>query len=399
MVEVVLLGMSYKNKKREKQTETTLETRHKRMLQEIDQDKKRLPEKKKQLQTVINKLNKLHKKYGYNFDEEVIDQVHTLEMKQSRLEREINEIESKTEENYYNNTGDLLFQYYESFKNIECEEDPNSNSSVSSEEEVGNRKSILNYLSGSSKSNSVQHQRKQMLNNYLERVDKNFMREDIKNENYKKCADCGRECTLNSNESLLECHHCGRTTFIYIDCDKPSYKDPPPEQSNYAYKEINHFKEWLAYAQAKESTEIPSHIYNLILLEIKKNRIKNMAKLTKTHIRGYLKKLKQAKYYEHAPLILMKLTNIAPLRFSDYLEKRLIDMFTEVLMVYRHVKPDDRTNFFSYSYILYKFLELLGYDDYKNYFALFKGNENLKKQDRIFSKICEVLRWQFIPSI
>jgi hypothetical protein len=124
-----------------------------------------------------------------------------------------------------------------------------------------------------------------------------------------------------------------------------------------------------------------------------------LARLTKQHIRDFLRKIGFAKYYEHSPLILMKLTNMPPIRISDHLEKRLIDMFTEVLMVYRSVKPDDRTNFFSYSYILYKFLELLEFDEYKEYFTLFKGNENLKNQDKIFANICKILRWQFIPSI
>ena len=76
-----------------------------------------------------------------------------------------------------------------------------------------------------------------------------------------------------------------------IDSDKPSYKDPPKEISYFAYKRINHFNEWLAQFQAKETTDIPDKVYDQILLEIKKERIENMADL-KTKIKNYPKKIK-----------------------------------------------------------------------------------------------------------
>ena len=54
-----------------------------------------------------------------------------------------------------------------------------------------------------------------------------------------------------------------------IDSNKPSYKNPPNEVAYFSYKRINHFNEWLAQFQAKESTDIPSDVYDKIILEIK----------------------------------------------------------------------------------------------------------------------------------
>ena len=48
----------------------------------------------------------------------------------------------------------------------------------------------------------------------------------------------------------------------------------------------------LAQFQAKESTQIPNELYDKILLEIKKERITNMADLTPIKVRDILKKLK-----------------------------------------------------------------------------------------------------------
>lgn len=405
VVNTFLFMSKYKNnKKRSTQTQTTLEAKHKKILADFHKQRKQLPEKEKLLNNIKKKLAKLNKKSISELDEKTLDKIHKLELKEKNIEKDITDIKNNNDINkYYNETGDILFQYYDSY-NLDSVDDQisiNSSDSSNSDENKSGQKLILNFINKDVKNmdSTVQHKRKKLLEKYLHRVDKNYINIKDKDENYIKCPQCNKERTLNSAESLLVCHKCGNTEFIYIDCDKPSYKDPPPEQSNYAYKEINHFKEWLAYAQAKESTDIPSEIFYKILLEIKKRKIKNLAILTKQHMRDFLRKIGFSKYYEHSPLILMKLTNMPPIRISDHLEKRLIDMFTEVLMVYRSVKPDERTNFFSYSYILYKFLELLEFDEYKDYFTLFKGNENLKNQDKIFSKICKILRWQFIPSI
>lgn len=50
-------------------------------------------------------------------------------------------------------------------------------------------------------------------------------------------------------------------------------------------------------------------------------------------------------------------------------------------------------------YTLYKLCELLGEDKYLQFFPLLKSNEKLYKQDQIWKKICQDLRWEFIPSV
>lgn len=50
-------------------------------------------------------------------------------------------------------------------------------------------------------------------------------------------------------------------------------------------------------------------------------------------------------------------------------------------------------------YTLYKFCELLGEDEYLQYFPLLKSNEKLYAQDQIWRKICRDLRWEYIPSV
>ena len=72
-------------------------------------------------------------------------------------------------------------------------------------------------------------------------------------------------------------------------------------------------------------------------------------------------------------------------------------MFLAVQPAFDKHKTSERKNFLSYSYILYKFLELLGYSQILGAFSL-KGKDKLAKQDLIFAKIANELNWNFMPS-
>jgi hypothetical protein len=74
-------------------------------------------------------------------------------------------------------------------------------------------------------------------------------------------------------------------------------------------------------------------------------------------------------------------------------------MFKDIQAPFEKHCPPERKNFLSYSYVLYKFCELLGEDEYLEYFPLLKSKEKLYNQDVLFRKICEELRWEFIPTI
>ena len=45
-----------------------------------------------------------------------------------------------------------------------------------------------------------------------------------------------------------------------------------PSIQRFSYQRKNHFKEWLYQLQAKEVTQIPDTVIELLLLELKRNR-------------------------------------------------------------------------------------------------------------------------------
>jgi predicted amidophosphoribosyltransferase len=243
--------------------------------------------------------------------------------------------------------------------------------------------------------------RDKLLEQYLLKVDPEHARSsnELQNDSYGECPDCQKEMTFSANEALFTCTECGYQEAVLIDSDKPSYKDPPREVSYYAYKRINHFNEWLAQFQAKESTEIPQEVYDAICAELKKERIMDYRLLSRLKVREILKKLKYNKYYEHVPHIINRLNGQHAPVMPRETEEKLRSMFREIQPAFQKHCPKDRSNFLSYSYVLYKFCELLSMDEYLSSFPLLKNRDKLYVQDKIWEKICEELKWQFIRSI
>jgi hypothetical protein len=155
----------------------------------------------------------------------------------------------------------------------------------------------------------------------------------------------------------------------------------------------------ISQIQGKETTDIPDEIYDKILVEIKKQKITNMANLTTKKIKEILKKIGTKKYYEHTTHIIYKLNGLPTPHFDHELEDKLRSMFKQIQPLFVKYAPHDRKNFLSYPYVLYKFAQLLGRDEYLNYFTLLKSREKLHQQDMIWKKICAELAWQFIPSL
>jgi len=243
--------------------------------------------------------------------------------------------------------------------------------------------------------------REVLLEKYLRRVDPEHARAAVTSfeDPHGLCEACDKEMTFSANEALFFCDSCGHQEFVLIDSDKPSYKDPPREVTYYAYKRINHFNEWLAQFQAKESTEIPEDIFQAILDELKKERITNTEGIKPSKVREILKKLKCTNFYEHVPYILNRINGKTAPVMSREVEERLRFMFKEIQSSFIKHCPKNRSNFLSYSYVLYKFCELLELDSYLQCFPLLKNRDKLYNQDKIWEKICADLRWQFIKSI
>jgi ribosomal protein L37E len=320
---------------------------------------------------------------------------------------------------YYLRTGDILYNYYDIQDQIQqgtatfTSNKAKPGSILAILEEVAQEKTLDSVLDsfqldssndGSEPAPSNEKksfQRHQLLNEYLHLEDPAMGRnnQDEYDDPWTLCERCGNEMNMCLNEANLTCAKCGHQEFILVDSDKPSYKDPPREICYYAYKKINHFNEWLAQFQAKESTEIPADIYDEILIQLKKERITNMGSLKPTKLREILRKMKCSKYYEHIPHIINRLNGQNAPFMSREDEEKLRHMFREIQPSFKKHCPKGRRNFLSYGYVLYKFCELLEMDEYLACFPLLKNRDKLYLQDKTWEQICSDMKWGYIRTV
>jgi hypothetical protein len=312
--------------------------------------------------------------------------------------------ESKDVFDYYLKTGNILYNYYD----IQDKISKGNTEMLSSKRRPG---TIFEALEAASDEPIVRQRnippmsnyqnREKLLTDYLQIMNPERARvqSDETMDSFGECTQCGTEMILSMNEAFLACPNCAHQLPLLIDSDKPSYKDPPREVSYYAYKRINHFNEWLAQFQAKESTEIPQDVYDAILMELKKERITNMATLKPSKLRDILKKLGLNKYYEHNAHILNRLSGRAAPVMSREDEERLRFMFREIQPSFQKHCPPDRSNFLYYPYVLYKFCELLEMDEFLPCFPLLKNRDKLYAHDKTWKLICQDLNWEFIRTL
>lgn len=131
---------------------------------------------------------------------------------------------------------------------------------------------------------------------------------------------------------------------------------------------------------------------------MKRTRICENGNITIVDMKTILKKLRLQKYYEHSSYIISKITKKPPPVLSREMDEKIRQMFAEIQEPFAKYCPPERTNFLNYSYVLYKFMELLHLDEFKSYFPLLKSREKLMAHDDIWEKICADLGWRFYPS-
>jgi transcription initiation factor IIE alpha subunit len=356
-------------------------------------------EREKQVGELESTINELEDKIQLSDD----IQYEKNEQQIKNLQKEIEKRKGGNEVyDYFLNAGELLYQYYDVQERINNGAEGVSKNSMY-KSKPGDILSSLQSASDVPAAAPVGERlrRDKILETYLQKVDPEHARSttEVLNDPYGECDECNVEMIFSQNEALFTCPKCGYQEFVLIDSDKPSYKDPPREVSYYAYKRINHFNEWLAQFQAKESTEIPVYVYDEIVDELKKERISDYNSLKPSKIKEILRKLHYNKYYEHVPHILNRLNGENAPVMSREIEEKLRFMFKEIQPSFQTHCPKGRSNFLSYSYVLYKFCELLELDEYLPCFPLLKNRDKLYIQDKIWKLICQDLRWQYIRSI
>ena len=237
--------MSFKDKPLKKivaDTRVTIDALHNDIIKDFDKEKQEYNEN-------LKLKEQLEVEYKENKSDEIL-------IKLNEVKKKIKSFKPEKEIDYYLDTGMLLTDYYE-------KKDGNY-------KQENKEITVLDFMN--KKKESKKDEKDQLINTYMSTIDDNILPTNTE-YNIEQCPICDLVLVMKHVESRLVCEKCGYTENIIIHSEKISYKDPPRESSYFAYKRINHFNEWLAQFQAKETTDIPKYVFDNIILELKKELI------------------------------------------------------------------------------------------------------------------------------
>ena len=248
--------MSFKEKGKDKNkkntTQISIDGKHNEIMKQFENEKNSLHKLKNKMNQLNNELEKLKKIPNSEISDEDIHKRFEITDKLEEITKKIKIIESNDDINkYYLNTAHILFHYYNKSNNTsqpkvkgltnnnDIKQDPLS-------------KSILHYFKNNSNEGepeqiptmNINNNKTQLLDKFLSYVDSKSITDKNKDEDIEICLDCNIQKLIISSEGLMICPNCRVQEYILIDCDKPSYKEPPKEISYFAYKKINHFNCW-----------------------------------------------------------------------------------------------------------------------------------------------------------
>jgi len=314
----------------------------------------------------------------------------------------INNINNFDEIEYYENTSDILFNYYEMLEKQSTVSMPNitvpkfKNKSILESFNIIKEEPINININEIENEDDRIIEKSELVDKYLAITNKYHIKK-IDQENTEICKKCNIPLICLQQDAIMICNTCGYQELLLVEQNRPILKQNTKDTSHFSYKRINHFREWCNQVQGKESTDIPNDIFEKILNEIKKEKIHDTKNITYSKMREILKRLRINKYYEHINYIINRINGIPTPQFSTELEEKLCSMFKEIQGPFLKHCPKDRKNFLSYSYVLYKFFQILGLNEYLKFFPLLKSREKLYVQDQIWKKICEELNYKIVP--
>lgn len=214
------------------------------------------------------------------------------------------------------------------------------------------------------------------------------------------CKSCHQHNTFVVHTRLASkvCSNCGEVD-TYQDQDvqflDALWSDTTSsKQQSFSYKRSNHMLSWILRIQGKETNNLTPKQLECIQSEFAKMQLDSSDHniVTIDRLRAVLKTAKMPKLYSHVHSIRYQLTGFAPPQMSEEQEHQIMSMFNDITKLYDIVQKKaliERSNMLSYSIVLSKILELLGYETFLTSLRLLKHRDRLVEQEGIWKLICD----------
>jgi len=221
--------------------------------------------------------------------------------------------------------------------------------------------------------------------------------------NGNQCSHCYQDnLRLHHTQGCLICANCGtvirdRMTLSELDIRGQDVSTIstrlPRNHSDNRSKRANHFKYWILRLQGKET-----HSVTRVHLEQLKNHLRTRGQLSISSIKVALRQLKMQRFYNNVFYIFNALTRIPLPKFTPEQEAQLLLMFKAIQSPFSEHRGR-RVNMLSYLYLIRKFSEILGWEEFAETLEQLKSREKLKAQDRIWKEICHDVGYPFYSSV
>lgn len=219
----------------------------------------------------------------------------------------------------------------------------------------------------------------------------------IDTTNIEICVPCQSNYIKLPTEARLVCPSCGvQQDYIDTSANTVAYGEEV-EYSSFQYRRITHFMELLTNIQFQESHRVPVAILERVMQGLLNCGLQRSSDITFDSVHETTRALGIRRYYKYEMQIYCRITG----RTAPVLAPKTIEilklMFMAIQEPWETYCPDERKNFLSYPYCLYKFAQLLDVQELLPYLCLLKCHKKLTSQEQTFRQICTHLDWPFIP--
>jgi hypothetical protein len=210
------------------------------------------------------------------------------------------------------------------------------------------------------------------------------------------CIECKKDM-VQSDDLLFVCECCGYSERMLTTVT--NYQDNTRINSNqrYVYERRANFLNIIKEFQGIQNTKISEGVRKDLHEQIKNHDL-TKDRITKDHIYEFLKISGHSDAYKDRNLLYTEISGKSSPDIS-HLVPMLLIMFDIALPVFERIKSPDRLNFLHGQFVLFKFLELLGWNCNEDDFYILKTREKIIEHDQRWKIICEELDWVYIPTV
>jgi hypothetical protein len=221
-----------------------------------------------------------------------------------------------------------------------------------------------------------------------------------------QCPSCLCEhLLLDSLKGLSICSECGYIVDENVATNCTSYQEShggslgvfwkskfPRHLTVFHTKRTNHFKYWLQRLQGKEVCRITGEELARLRGYLQDRDIDYEL------IRKGLKALGLQRYYPNSYYLVRHFTGKPLVEFTSDHESQLVEMFLLIQSAFTQ-HAGTRVNMISYTYLIRKFSELLGWEDVVWSIPSMKSDANIHRQDVIWKLICRDVGFTYYRSV